>query len=503
MKKGLVLFFLLFCVPLVLWADQKDWEKFLSQKMSWADARHLLSRAAFGGTPKEIEALTGLTYGEVVKKMIGEMKTAPSSPVPFWIDEAPVNQRELRQKLQSLPEEERKEMIRLIRRMQNERQWELKGWWIQEMCTTPTPLTEKMTLFWHNHFTSSLQKCRSTRLMHNQIQLYRKFAKGNFKSFVKAVTKDPAMAIYLDSQTNRKGKPNENFGRELMELFTLGEGHYTEADIKQAARAFTGYTINQAMGKFHFRPRLHDWGKKTFMGQEGYFEGDDIVDIIFQKEQVSLYITQKLWKEFISPTPNSEEVRRLAEIFRKNNYDVAPLLEALFTSPHFWDSKNRGTLIKSPVELIVGTVRLFGSPVKKNEILARACAQLGQNVLDPPNVKGWEGGGRWITTTTLLLRRQVLMNVVRGVQLKGNNKKFKKLKGKQKEKMMAKMMMRKKMMAKKMMEQLGMDSIPENQRSEKLKNILLPIGPVLPSEGEMDLMELVEHYLLDIAYQLK
>ncbi|RME74528.1 MAG: DUF1800 domain-containing protein [Planctomycetota bacterium] len=501
--QSIISFLFLFLFPIPLFSQTKDFKSFLDQKMSFQDARHLLVRTGFCASPKEIQAFQNLTPREGVKKILSTMNTKPETTPPSWLNEPYEDLRKFRRELKQLSPEEQRAMLKLMRRMVRDRQWQLKGWWMKEMVHTSSPFTERMVLFWHNHFTSSLKKCRSPKLMYQQLQLYRKFAKGNFKKFVKAVTRNPAMIIYLDTRTNRKGKPNENFARELMELFTLGEGHYTEEDIKQSARAFTGYSFNPYTGEFFLRPRQHDWGKKKFMGKEGYFLGDDIVDIIFQKKAVSLYITRKLWKEFISPNPAEEEVERLAKIFRDSKYELEPLLEAIFTSPYFWDPKNRGTLIKSPIEMVIGTIRLFQFYVKDYSILARAAAQLGQNPLDPPNVKGWEGGIRWITTSTLLYRRQILMNFIRGFGGRSldNIRKLGKGRGMGKGEMMK---MAGKAMEKKMMSLLD---IPQNMDSSRqvkyITRLLLPLPPVQPIENPKNVLDVVQHCLLDISYQLK
>ena len=207
-------------------------------------------------------------------------------------------------------------------------------------------------------------------------------------------------------------QPNENFARELLELFTLGEGHYSEADIKDAARAFTGWSVDRETGAFR-RPReQHDDGEKTFLGQTGRFDGDDIVAILLRQPRTAETVVEKLWREFVSLKPDPAEVKRLAAILRNGGYEMKPVLRAMFLSPAFRDPANRGALIKSPVDLVVGTVHVLGLPVPEKTQLARMMQGLGQVPFDPPNVKGWPGGESWITTYTLLLRQQYLRRIV-------------------------------------------------------------------------------------------
>jgi uncharacterized protein (DUF1800 family) len=278
-----------------------------------------------------------------------------------------------------------------------------------------------MTLFWHNHFTSSVKKVKWPALLYRQNVLLRRHALGSFRDLLFQVAKDPAMMLYLDTQTNHKNHPNENFARELFELFTLGEGHYTEEDIKEAARAFTGWhAALRDGGRFVFNRRQHDAGLKRVLGRTGAFGGDDVLAIALDQPACATHLTTKLWREFVSDQPEPREVERLASIFRAGGYQIALLLRALLTSPEFWAPENRGVLVKSPVELIVGTLRLFQMPIKDTEVLAKYGKRLGQDLFDPPNVKGWPGGTRWITSATLLARWQLLQRGLRGLEAGGH-----------------------------------------------------------------------------------
>ena len=301
-----------------------------------------------------------------------------------------------------------------FREARKEEGLELKSWWYQVLLITRSPLLERMTLFWHNHFTSSLHKVKWPPFLYQQNVLLRLQALGSFRTLLHAIAKNPAMLLYLDTQTNHREHPNENFTRELFELFTLGEGHYTEQDIQQAARAFTGWHLDYHTGAFRVARRRHDDGRKEVFGKSGYFDGDDIVTLTLEQPQVAHYLVRKLWREFISDEPDSGEVDRLAGLFRLNNYDMASLLNNLLLTPHFWAPENRGCLIKSPVELTVGTARLFNLPIEEPWQLVRYGRRLGQDLFDPPNVKGWPGGTRWITTSTLMDRTQLLHRAIRG-----------------------------------------------------------------------------------------
>jgi uncharacterized protein (DUF1800 family) len=222
------------------------------------------------------------------------------------------------------------------------------------------------------------------------------------------------MLIWLDNAGSRKQAPNENFAREVMELFTLGEGHYTEQDVKEAARAFTGMSIDRDSGEFRWRPAFHDRGVKTVLGKSGAFDGDDVLDILLARPETAEFIVGKLWREFISPAPDLAEVRRLAALWRDAGYEIKPLLRAMLLSPAFWSPENRQALIKSPVDLVVGTMRTYEMRPMDMRPAVLACAGLGQNVFSPPNVKGWPGGETWINAATLLGRRQWLERVFRG-----------------------------------------------------------------------------------------
>ena len=380
--------------------------------MGFDEARLLLSRTAFGATPAEIHALETQDYASAVDRLLANARPQAATAAPTWLDQGPAEV----QRQQRAAEAEAKpgvdgKPLQIVRPVQEQGR-ELRNWWIEEMLATDQPLVERMVLFWHNHFTSSMLKVRYAPALFRQSALFRREALGNFATLLKEVARDPAMLIYLDGMRSVARQPNENFARELLELFTLGEGRYVEANISAAARAFTGWSVDRESGQFIERAGQHDDGEKTFLGQTGRFGGNEIIAILLKHPRTAETIVEKMWREFVSLAPDPAAVKRLAASFRDGGYEVKPLLRALLLSGAFRDPANRGGLIKSPVDLIVGTVHVLGLPVPEKTQLVRMMQGLGQVPFDPPNVKGWSGGESWITTHTLLLRQQYLRRIV-------------------------------------------------------------------------------------------
>jgi uncharacterized protein (DUF1800 family) len=373
--------------------------------MGYDDARHLFARTGFGPTDAEVRSYAALPRNEAIARLLRETRTTTVTPPPAFAQDTGPLQRPGR----DASAEERK----AYQQVEIRRGLELRAWWVQEMLVTPSPLTERMTLFWHNHFVSSQQKVRAARLMYGQNALLRANALGNFGTLLHAASKDPAMLVYLDGAQNRKGQPNENFAREVMELFTLGEGRYTEQDIKEAARAFTGWSLDRETGQYLFRPGVHDAGSKSVLGRSGNLDGDAVLEILLAQPSTAEFVTAKLWREFVSPDPDPREVKRIAQSFRNSNYDIKVALRELLLSDAFWAREHRGTLVKSPVEFVVGTLRQLEVAMPSGLPFAVLAAGMGQNVLSPPNVKGWPGGNVWIDTNTLLARKQFVDRVAR------------------------------------------------------------------------------------------
>ncbi len=333
-----------------------------------AQAAHLLRRVGFGGTPTEIDELAALSHADAVEKLLNFKY---DGNLAFNLE------RKLRE---------------------NGYEADLNDiayWWILTMARSRQPLQEKMTLFWHGHFTSSFTKTKDTVLLLRQNQLFRENALGNFKDLTKKISRDPAMIDYLDGQSNRKGKPNENYARELLELFTIGIGNYTEQDIREAARAFTGWGFRDR--SFVFTAAQHDTGSKTFMGKTGNFDGDDIIDIVMSKRETAQHIATQLWTFFVYENPEPAVVERITETFFKSNYDLKALLRTMLTAPEFLSDKAFRALVKSPVEYTVGMLRQLGTTSIEANV-ARAAAAMGQTVFNPPTVKGWDGGLSWINS---------------------------------------------------------------------------------------------------------
>lgn len=366
--------------------------------MGLADARHLLARASFGPTWSEVREFAALSRTEGIERLLAASRTQAVTPPPDWVAvyPPPVAPRD-----QSLQERQQRQQIR------REQGRELRNGWLTEMRDTPAPLTERMTLFWHNHFTSALPKVGSPVRMYRQNVLLRHHALGRFDALLHAIAKDPAMLIYLDGAVNRKNRPNENFAREVMELFTLGEGHYREADVQDAARAFTGWSLDRETGEFRFRPAWHDGGTKTILGQTGRFDGDAVLDMLLAQPETAERVVRKLWREFISLQPNEAEVKRIAGAFREQRYEIKAALRLLLNSPAFWAPAHRGVLVKSPLDFVIGLQRQLNLQTLEQNQVAQRASRLGQNVFAPPNVKGWPGGEAWLDSRTLLLRRQI------------------------------------------------------------------------------------------------
>ncbi len=290
---------------------------------------------------------------------------------------------------------------------------EIRGWWLYRMIHGPHPLREKMTLFWHNHFATSILKVQSESAMVQQNRLLRTYALGKFGPFLQAMSKDGAMLKWLDSNSNIKGQPNENYARELMELFSLGVGNYTEKDIREAARAFTGWHTN--INGYWFNAEKHDDGTKTVLGQTGKWDGADVVRIVLEQPAAARFIVRKLYQFLISETasPPNSFIEPLCEAFRKSDYDIAGLVKTMLSSRHFYSDYAFRQRIKSPVEFVLGAVRAVYRQYEEGDehysplqhrLLIPYLNEMGQTLFAPPNVKGWPGARAWLNTSTMLER---------------------------------------------------------------------------------------------------
>jgi uncharacterized protein (DUF1800 family) len=391
-------------------------------------AQHLLNRAGFGGTPQQVRALAEMGLDAAVH-LIVNYRTVPDAEKEIEqfdndiMRPASSEERTEFQQARRMGDEKALEMYRMDRERRqaaDRRQMqEMQRWWLKRMIETPRPLEEKLTLFWHGHFATSYRGVEDSWHMLVQNEFFRANATGSFDDQVKAIIRDAAMLKYLNNDQNRKEQPNENLARELMELFTLGEGQvYNEDDIKQGARALTGYTFED--DGFVFRPQVHDDGAKRIFGQTGKFDGVDFCNLILQQRACSEYICWKLYRFFVNDLPGAPDengrqfLLKLARLMRDKNYDLQPVLTTLFMSEHFYDEENVASVIKSPVQLIVEAIRSLHTPARNLGALVSAADLMGQNLFFPPNVKGWDGGRAWINTSTMFIRQNLVIYLLTG-----------------------------------------------------------------------------------------
>jgi len=334
---------------------------------------HLLRRAGFGGTEEEIDRYAALGFDRAVADLLDLTRPDPAAA------DADAQGFDL-----NLPDG-------------------LRSWWLFRMLHTTRPLQEKLALFWHGHFATSLVKVRDPLLMRWQNDLFREHGLGSYRTLLQKVSRDPAMLRWLDSNTNRKASPNENFARELLELFTLGIGTYSEDDVKAAARAYTGWFMDPATFAFRFAPQAHDAGPKSFLGRSGPLDGDDVVEAILAHPVAARHVARRLFRFFVHDDPDPETVERFAAVLRGANYELRPLVEALLRSPDFSSPRAYHAKVKGPVELVVGAIRQLGATTAYSDLFV-PLRRMGQDLFAPPNVKGWDGGLAWVSTSTLLER---------------------------------------------------------------------------------------------------
>ncbi|WP_295770702.1 DUF1800 domain-containing protein [uncultured Mucilaginibacter sp.] len=355
--------------------------------------KHLYARAGFGADFAQLHNQRNWSAKKTLKKLFKESEEVqPLAAITENLD--------LRQLRKDAAEGERK----AIQELRNQQERALNAAWMKQMSTTNAQLREKMTLFWHNHFACNIGNYYFQQQLNN---VQRMHALGNFKTLLIAVSQSAAMLNFLNNQQNSKAHPNENFARELMELFTLGRGNYTEQDVKESARAFTGWAHNGKSGEFVFKAGNHDDLPKTFMGQTGNFNGENIIDIILANKQTAKYISTKLYRYFVNETPDETHVNQMADVFYKAGYELKPVLEFVFTANWFYEDKNVGNLIKSPVELLVDITRRFHVSYDNPDVLLQFQRTLGQVLFRPPNVAGWPGGRNWIDSSSLMYRIKI------------------------------------------------------------------------------------------------
>jgi hypothetical protein len=409
----------------------------------YAQAAHLLRRTMFGAKKEDVEYFLHRSPKKAVRELLRADLPVPPPPINNYNDDKYVDP--------EIPTGADWTVSLTYNGMNGgRRQNSFRSWWFGLMVGQDRSIREKMALFWHNHFVTEMKTVDNALYSYRYNTLLRKYALGNFKELTRAVTSDPAMLKYLNGYANTKKAPDENYGRELQELFTVGKGpgsHYTESDVKAAARVLTGYTIDYKTHTASFDPNRHDQGDKQFSafydnhvirgmkGKEAEAEIDELVELIFSRQEVSAFICRKLYRFFvyhtIDETTEKEVIKPLAELFRKKKYEIAPVLEELLCSRHFFDAGNHGAMIKSPVDLTVGLCREFGLSFPNAqdceeqyglwEQVRNQAAALQQNIGDPPNVAGWQAYYQepeydklWISSDTLPKRNQFTDRMING-----------------------------------------------------------------------------------------
>ncbi|MEM1060166.1 MAG: DUF1800 domain-containing protein [Verrucomicrobiota bacterium] len=384
-----------------------------SSEWNAAKAAHLLNRAGFCAHPEEVERLAAMSPGEAVASLVDYEKTPDPVTRPEWARPNPDAFKE-QMAMRLLSEEEKRQQRRRLRRQNRNEMTDLRQWWLERMAYGPRPLQEKLVLFWHGHFATSQEKVRNAFYMYRQNEVFRQHAKGPWLEMLTAVSKDPAMLLWLDGARSNRKHPNENFAREVMELFALGEGHYSEDDIREAARAFTGWSIDRGKQDYVWRQRAHDAGSKTFFGQRGKFKGEDILAMIVDQPQADRHLTARLWRFFASEQISPQLDNALAMSFRYHDKTVGPFLREVFLSREFYAPEVMNRQVKSPTQWLVSTIRLLNRELPPPAVNEGILRQLGQELFRPPNVKGWDGGVAWIDTNRLLARYNFAKDLVEG-----------------------------------------------------------------------------------------
>ena len=413
------------------WAN--DLSPIAASDWSYDRAAHLVERAGFGATPEEIARLAAMTPEQAVAALVDyeaiDDRQPPFDESGIWdpgMDPFPPSRAEavriarergegLGEKV--LPEGTQRRLQPVVDKFfysltaNNIETQRLGLWWATRMLTTKRPLEEKLTLFWHGHFATGQNKVRDYRMMLRQNQMFRRHAAGSFRDLLIGILTDPAMLVYLDNGENVKQHPNENFARELLELFTMGVGNYAERDVREAARAFTGWT-NDVL-EFKFNADQHDSTSKAFLGRSGNLNGEDIIDIILEQPVTAEFVAAKVYRYFVREEVAGSVRADLGRTLRNSGYRMKPLLTRIFLSRDFYSAPSYATQIKTPVHLVVSTYRKLGvQEVPTIPDFGRTTAGLGQALFDPPNVAGWAGGRTWITPSTLLQRGNVFRDVL-------------------------------------------------------------------------------------------
>ncbi|MBN8644735.1 MAG: DUF1800 domain-containing protein [Planctomycetes bacterium] len=411
------------------------------KKSAWSydHARHLLLRAGFGGSPHQYRLLAEWGPEKSVDHLLNfeQVKGYPNvSPDEFRSDiMAPLSAADRAEVARARRAQDEDTLARFREERQNRERLDreqvraMQKWWLKRMIETPRPFEEKMALFWHGHFATSYRTIENSWHQLLQNQLFRRHGASSYEDLLRGIVRDPAMLKYLDNDESRKERPNENLAREIMELFALGVGAYGEKDIKEGARALTGYSFEY--NDFVFRRERHDTTNKSILGRQGAFDGDDFVSIILQQPACAGFIAGKVYRFLVNDLagdtapgtpgarPHQQVIQTLAAELSSSNYKLRPMLRTLLLSEHFYDPANRHARIKGPVELVVGMVRSLRTPVRDLGILCDALDLMGQNLFFPPNVAGWAGGRSWINTSTVFVRQNIANFLISGKMPKG------------------------------------------------------------------------------------
>jgi uncharacterized protein (DUF1800 family) len=380
-----------------------------------ATAAHLLNRAGFGGSPQDIENLRLMGLEGAVQWLVNYERFPDDTPPPDWTQAAAVTERAQYEAVyRTATPDVKREFQRVGNQQDNERIADLRYWWMRRMALGPRPFQEKMTLFWHGHFATSFEKVRSPYFLWLQNETIRQNATGTFPVLLTAIAEDPAMLDYLDGERSNRNKPNENFAREVMELFTLGEGNYTEHDVQQLAKAFTGWGISADRLRYEYHIKNHDPGPKTIFGQTSNFTNDEALQLLCNQPACAPFLVSKIWRYFVQDQPPPAVIKQLATEFAASGMDIKHLMARIFRSQEFYAPEVIRAQIKSPVQWVIAASHQLEAPLPTEPMTLVMLLQLGQELFQPPNVKGWDGGVAWITTNSLLDRNNFAAALVEG-----------------------------------------------------------------------------------------
>jgi len=383
----------------------------LDQITAWdrSAATHICSRAQLGFTRQDVDRALEMEPQEAVRHLIdGAPDTDLFPPPPLVAGDSEINR--IREEMFRVrkDKEARQKLSKQLRGLERGATQDLRAWWLQRMRYSPWPLRESMTLLWHGHFTSGIRKVKSSQMMWWQNETFREYGLGPFHELAKASCREPAMARYLDLSGSSKKKPNENLARELMELFLLGEGNYSEEDVMELARALTGFRLRPLTGELAFQGKRHDAGNKLLLGEEGTFDLDGAIDVVLKQDQCSRHVAGVIWRFFSGKPADTALKESLGNAFRDSGLHTGQFLQRMLLSKEFHSDAVRGSRFKSPVDWMVGTATTLNVPLNGTSREQATLRNLGQELLEPPNVKGWPGGRSWITASTLLLRNNVV-----------------------------------------------------------------------------------------------